>query len=101
MRTLERAFFEQNGFVLIRDLLTAEQALEVSARASSEAGLSPESYATEADAANRFPVALDTLTRPEMADCVRGIMGQQVKFLQLSDLHQNHNSFNWHRDSVH
>jgi len=95
-----REFYENNGFVLIRQLLTTGCVAEVARKIKEQAKLAEGQHLTAPDAVNRFPQALEVLTGSPLLASMRGIMNDRIKFLQLADLHQSHNADGWHRDSV-
>jgi hypothetical protein len=94
------SFYEKNGFVLVRQLLMDEFIAPTAQQIKEQANLSFGQRLTAPDAVNRFPEALEVLTRKPIIASMHDIIGDDVKFLQLADLHYNHNADGWHRDST-
>jgi hypothetical protein len=92
-----RAQFDEDGFTVVRGLLSAPEAdAYVTRLRELSGGVAPW---TEPDGVNRHPEFWPIIFNEQLLAAVRGIFGS-VRFLPHTDLHVGFSSFSWHRDSV-
>lgn len=106
---------DEKGYVVVRNLLTDDevrhyvQKLEIrsgitrgamrgKAHGMGKRGLSQSWSLTDGvtKSADFWPL----ITHPKLVETVRGLLGDDVKYLQHSDLHVGFSAISWHRDSV-
>jgi hypothetical protein len=97
MERTTRAQFDEEGFVVVRGLLSPSDVDYYVARLRDLAG-SAERW-TEPDGVNRHADFWPIIFNERLLETVRGILGP-VRFLPHTDLHVGFSSFSWHRDSV-
>jgi hypothetical protein len=91
----------ENGFTVYRNLFSADECRELAAQLKAEAGIRESVKHMKVDATNAYPTARELVLEGRILDAVRTAIGDDARFLQVSDLHYRHDTFNWHRDSVH
>ncbi|MCW2494204.1 phytanoyl-CoA dioxygenase family protein [Jatrophihabitans sp.] len=91
----------QNGFTVFRGVIPEAECAEVAARFKAAAGIVEGEHFTRTDATNKIPVTREILFDKRILAAVHEAMGDDVCFLQTSDLHYLHDTAGWHRDSVH
>src|SRR5262249_49501592 len=93
-----RAEFAQDGFAVVRGLLTPSEVAFYIDRLTARAG-NAERW-TEPDGVNRHAEFWPIIFNERLLAAVRAIFGPAVRFLPHTDLHVGFSSFSWHRDSV-
>jgi hypothetical protein len=93
-----RAQFAENGFIVVRSLLSPSEAAAYVAHLRTLAGAA--SRWTQPDGVNRHPEFWPLIFNERLLAIVREIFGQDVRYLPHNDLHVGFSSFSWHRDSV-
>ncbi len=91
----------ENGFTVLRGAFDRVECASLAAAFKAEAGIVEGRRFTSIDAVNRFPVTHQVVFDERVLSAVHAVLGPEVRFLQVSDLHYRHDTFNWHRDSVH
>jgi len=93
-----RVRFEEDGFVVVRELLTGSELACYISQLRTLAG-GAERW-TRPDGVNRHREFWDIIFNDRLLAAVREIFGPAVRYLPHSDLHVGFSSFSWHRDSV-
>jgi hypothetical protein len=95
------AEFQEKGYVLVKELLpeeavkTAVQNLDrLSEQQRRIGGWTTPDGLTQTECF--WPLIFDD----KLLATVRGLLGENIRFLQHNDLHVDFSSYNWHRDSV-
>ena len=96
-RSLKEQFHE-DGFVVVRGLLSASEVAYYIARL--EALASEKERWTQPDGVNRNPEFWPVIFNERLLQTVRELLGSDVRYLPHNDLHLGFSSFSWHRDSV-
>ena len=91
----------ENGFTVFRGAFSRAECATLARAMKAEAGIEDGTRYTRLDAANKLPSTRDVLFDRRVLQAVRTAVGADVRFLQVSDLHYRHDTFGWHRDSVH
>jgi Phytanoyl-CoA dioxygenase (PhyH) len=91
----------ENGFTVFRGLIPAAECVRLAATLKAEAGIEESVKYTRVDATNKFAASRRVLFDQRILGAVRSAIGTDGRYLQVSDLHYLHDTFNWHRDSVH
>ncbi|WP_273184609.1 methyltransferase domain-containing protein [Hyphomonas adhaerens] len=95
-----RAFYENNGFALIRGVLPEAEAVDASKKFKEDfvlGDIPPEGHTTF-DIASVCPEGEDYAFDPRILSAVRNCLGPDIRFLQWATYQLNHMSFPWHRD---
>jgi hypothetical protein len=90
--------FEEDGFVVVRGLLTRSEVANYVWQLRTLA--SGAEHWTRPDGVNRHREFWDIIFNERLLAAVREIFGPAVRYLPHSDLHVGFSSFSWHRDSV-
>src|SRR5215468_8489080 len=90
--------FHEDGFVVVRGLLTASEVASYIARLEALAG--EKDRWTQPDGVNRNPEFWPVIFNEQLLRTVRELLGPDVRYLPHNDLHLGFSSFSWHRDSV-
>ena len=90
-----------NGFTVFPGLFSATECAELATALKGQAGIRESVKFTKVDATNCFETARELLLEGRILEAVRESIGPDVRFLQVSDLHYQHDTAGWHRDSVH
>src|SRR5215468_12441151 len=90
--------FHEDGFVVVRGLLTASEVASYIARLEALAG--EKDRWTQPDGVNRNPDFWPVIFNEQLLRTVRELLGPEVRYLPHNDLHLGFSSFSWHRDSV-
>src|SRR5262249_29231117 len=93
-----RARFAEDGFVVVRALLTPSEVASYIEQLRRLAGAARRW--TEPDGVNRHPEFWPILFNERLLAAVRELFGHGVRYLPHNDLHVGFSSFSWHRDSV-
>ena len=95
-----REFFKTNGFAVVRNLLTEQEARSMARQFKSDLVRDPlpKSGHSTFDVASVYPPAQDYVFDPRVLNAVRSCIGDKVRFLQWATYQVNHMSFPWHRD---
>lgn len=105
--------FQRQGFVVVRGLLRLDEVQHYFSRLEALSGIRREDFSR----ARRTPPALQkSWTLPDgvskhlafwplisddrLLTAVKSILGEQIRYLQHSDLHVGFSAITWHRDSV-
>ena len=91
----------ENGFTIYRGLFSAPECAALAAEFKSAAGITEGVHFTRTDATNKVPATRKVLFDPRILGAVREALGDEIRFVQPSDLHYLHDTVGWHRDSVH
>lgn len=91
----------ENGFTVFRGQFGAEECRELAAAMKAEAGIKAGQHFTKVDSTNYYRSTRDVLFDDRVTGAVREALGDEGRFLQVSDLHYLHDTAAWHRDSVH
>lgn len=99
--------FQDDGFLVLRNLLSPEEVANYRAILQQLSGLSDKDVDkkvgggwTIADVA-RFPALWPIIFHQRLVAKMREIFGPDARYTQHSDLHVHHGSVSWHRDSAH
>jgi hypothetical protein len=95
---LKRQFSEQ-GFVVVRGLLSESEAAYYVARLDEVSGRTNRSW-TLPDGVHRCRAFWPLLFTPRIVEAVREVLGPAIRYLPHNDLHVGFSSAGWHRDSV-
>lgn len=102
--TLDRARFERDGYVVLRGLLSSEEAAHYRAELQRLSGLTDADWQgpswTLADGVTTEPVFQPLIFNPRLVEAVRTLLGPDARYTQHSDLHVHHGAPGWHRDSA-
>jgi len=105
----ERAAFERDGYHLIRPLFSAAEAADWRNRINATFDIPPEPQGTESISGSTHTLADGVTTREEfwpiifnerLLATVRGLIGNDIRYTQHSDLHINLPGGRWHRDNA-
>jgi len=91
----------ENGFTIYRGLFSPDECGALAAEFKAAAGITEGVHFTRTDATNKVPATRKVLFDPRILGAVREALGDQIRFVQPSDLHYLHDTVGWHRDSVH
>ena len=101
--------FEQDGFVVIRNLLTPSEIADYRAKLQKQSGIGDKDF-NEKHARMKGWSMPDGVTRlrdwwpiifnHRLVAAMREILGPSARYTQHSDLHVHHGAVGWHRDSV-
>ena len=101
--------FDQDGFVVVRGLLSPSEAQQYRMMLQRQSGLSDIDF-NEAKARIRGWSMPDGVTKtrdwwpiifhPRLVATIRETLGSDARYTQHSDLHVHHGSVGWHRDSA-
>lgn len=91
----------ENGFTVYRQAFSRDECARLAAAFKADAGITEGVKYTKLDATNTITSTRQVLFDPRVLAAVRDAVGPDVRFLQVSDLHYRHDTFGWHRDSVH
>lgn len=91
----------ENGFTVFRNAFSTDECARLAEILKADADISDGVKYTRVDATNAIASTRGVLFDPRVLGAVREAVGQDVRFLQVSDLHYRHDTFGWHRDSVH
>jgi ectoine hydroxylase-related dioxygenase (phytanoyl-CoA dioxygenase family) len=91
----------ENGFYIFRGQIPPSETAWIATALKHEAGIEDgqTEKSTNIDALNRFPSAAKVLLDDRLLSAVRRAIGDDARFLQVSDLHYHHDTAVWHRDS--
>lgn len=95
--------FNKNGFFVVRNLLTTEEALKWNDRCvelAAEKGFTRNDEFAPANLA-RFPQFHFIILEESLLNIVDQLIGKRACFTQQSDFQMNKDSGGWHRDSIH
>jgi len=99
--------FQQEGFLILRNLLSTEEAENYRAILQQLSGLTDNDVNqkvgggwTIADIA-KFPPLWPIIFHERLVAKMREIFGPDARYTQHSDLHVHHGNVSWHRDSAH
>lgn len=91
--------YRENGFVVFRAAYSPDEIEEMRQKAIIPAlGEAPKAALT--DAIRRVPSASYLVCEAKSMRLLKPCIGDGAKFLQVADIHVNHNAFGWHRDSA-
>lgn len=105
----------EDGFVVVRGLLTDEEVRHYTACLEALSGISRQNGRTQTgqlgrrglsrswsmtDGVTKSPEFWPIITHPRLVQTVRALLGDGVKYLQHSDLHVGFSAISWHRDNV-
>jgi hypothetical protein len=90
--------FAEDGFIVVRGLLDANQVAFYIDRLRALAGAADRW--TEPDGVNRHPEFWPLICGERLLTAVSQILGPDVRYLPHTDLHVGFSSFSWHRDCV-
>src|SRR5262249_34493962 len=90
--------FHDDGFIVVRGLLTAPDVAFYVDRLKALAG--GKDRWTQPDGVNRHPDFWPIVFNERLLAAVREIFGPDIRYLPHNDLHLGFSSFSWHRDSV-
>jgi hypothetical protein len=93
-----RAQFSEDGFIVVRGLLSESEIAFYIERLRALAEGKPRW--TQPDGVNRNPDFWPVIFHERLLASVREIFGPDVRYLPHNDLHLGFSSFSWHRDSV-
>ena len=105
----ERADFERDGYHVIRGLLSAEEARRYRLFINRAFGLPEEELDngriagemfTLADAVTKLPEFWPIIFNERLLATMRGLLGDDIRYTQHSDVHINHQGGRFHRDSA-
>ncbi|MFL5517436.1 MAG: phytanoyl-CoA dioxygenase family protein [Gemmatimonadales bacterium] len=91
----------ENGFTIYRGLFSPAECTALASEFKAAAGITEGVHFTRTDATNKVPVTRKVLFDPRVLGAVREALGDEIRFVQPSDLHYLHDTVGWHRDSVH
>ncbi|WP_370234551.1 MULTISPECIES: methyltransferase domain-containing protein [Henriciella] len=96
------SFYEENGFAIVRNLLTEQEARAKATQFKSDLIRGPisENGHTTFDVASVYPPAQDMVFDPRILSVMRTCLGDDIRFLQWATYQANHMSFPWHRDGA-
>ena len=95
------AALRENGFTIYRGLFSPGECTALASEFKAAAGITEGVHFTRTDATNKVPATRKVLFDPRILGAVREAIGDQIRFVQPSDLHYLHDTVGWHRDSVH
>lgn len=90
--------FKDDGFIVVRGLLSPDEVAFYVGRLKALSGGAPRW--TEPDGVNRHPEFWPVIFNERLLAAVREVLGPEVRYLPHNDLHVGFSSFSWHRDSV-
>ncbi|MCW5920819.1 MAG: phytanoyl-CoA dioxygenase family protein [Saprospiraceae bacterium] len=94
-----REQFSRDGYTVVRSLFSPEQiAFYKQELDALSVGRSQKWTLPDGVCQNR--PFWDVIFNEKILAAVRGLLGEEIKFLQHNDLHVGFSSFHWHRDSV-
>lgn len=101
--------FEHDGYVVVRNLLTADEVSEYKRKLREVSGLSDRDFdARKArlggffvpDGVTKRQEFWELIFHPRLVATIREILGPTARYTQHSDLHVHHGAVGWHRDSA-
>ncbi len=104
------AKFQQQGYLHLPGLLTADEAqhyraaLEAEASATASASSTAGNHAggwTLPDGVSRRRAFWPLAVHPRVVEAARSVLGPDAKYLKHTDLHVGFSGGGWHRDNVH
>jgi ectoine hydroxylase-related dioxygenase (phytanoyl-CoA dioxygenase family) len=103
--SLDRDRFDRNGYVVIRGLLSTEEAAHYRSELQRQSGLGDKDWQgpswTLADGVTTDPTFQPLIFHPRLVQAVRTLLGPTARYTQHSDLHVHFGDPGWHRDSAH
>lgn len=106
----QRRQLREQGFVVVKGLLSAEEVDRYTALLLEKSGIDPESFSSSGRGFDGWNLT-DGVTKTEafwplinhegLLGNLRALLGDDVKYLQHSDLQVGFSAVSWHRDNVH
>lgn len=92
--------FATNGFCVFPNLIPEPERSALAAKLKSQLGVVGQQRRSTIDAVNRLPAGQELVFDERILRTVREVLGQDIRFLQVSDLQYNQDHLGWHRDGA-